>query len=114
MGELPAGFLDELPAGFSIDRIFRCLFQPVAKLTSVDRIFRCLFQPVAKDKETFVLAAHCMEIVGHMDVYASGALYGDCGVQRRLYCGVQGWNLVLAAHRVIYLYPYKENAGCVI
>ncbi|KAF3495735.1 hypothetical protein DY000_02054519 [Brassica cretica] len=38
-----------------------------------------------RDIETFVLAAHCMEIVGHMDVYASGALYGDCGVQRRLY-----------------------------
>ncbi|KAF3509359.1 hypothetical protein F2Q69_00006996 [Brassica cretica] len=31
------------------------------------------------DTETFVLAAHFMEIAGHMDVYASGALYGDCG-----------------------------------
>ncbi|KAF3547117.1 hypothetical protein DY000_02007738 [Brassica cretica] len=36
-----------------------------------------------RDTETFVLAAHFMEIAGHMDVYASGPLYGDCGIQRR-------------------------------
>ncbi|KAF3585876.1 hypothetical protein F2Q69_00031033 [Brassica cretica] len=78
-------------------------YQAPRKLTSVDCIFRCLFQPVAKvrdiplnpelvslrDTKTFVLAAHCMEIAGHMDVYASGTLYGDCGGTK---------TFVLAAH----------------
>ena len=32
-----------------------------------------------------VLKTHCVEIAGHKDVCVIGALYGDCGVQRRLY-----------------------------
>ena len=43
-----------------------------------------------RDIKTFVLAAHCMEIVGLIDVYASGALYGDYGGTK---------TFVLAAHR---------------
>ncbi|KAF3565090.1 hypothetical protein DY000_02014438 [Brassica cretica] len=54
----------------------------VLQLTSVDRIFRCSFQHVAKRRIvwrlrgiwTSMLAAHCMEIAGCKDVCASGAL----------------------------------------
>ncbi|CAN7005045.1 unnamed protein product, partial [Brassica rapa subsp. trilocularis] len=43
LDELPVRFLDELPAGFlltSADRIFRCSFQPVAKMPPRKRVVR--------------------------------------------------------------------------
>ena len=59
--------------------IYICIHKFVMRLQGTKMLCERHIVWRLRDTETFVLAAHCMEIVGHMDVYASGALYGDCG-----------------------------------